>query len=168
MALLESLGFAPLKFVWQIVNFLILLFILKKLLYKPMLQMLDDRKKSIEDAINNAETAKVEAEALRKDYEARLAEAKQEAQEIIAKATKLGEEMKKDIVENAQNEAAKAIQKAQEEIVREKEQAIMALRDEVATLAVMAAGKVLGKAITVEDHEKLVKEFVQEVGDLKC
>ncbi len=168
MALLESLGFAPLKFVYQIVNFLILLFILKKLLYKPMLQMLDDRKKSIEDAINSAEVAKTEAEALRKDYEARLAEAKQEAQDIIAKATKLGEEMKKDIVTNAQNEANKAIQKAQEEIQREKDQAIGALRDEVATLAVLAAGKVLGKTITVEDHEKLVKEFVQEVGDLKC
>lgn len=98
MALLESLGFAPLKFVWQIVNFLILLFILNKLLYKPMLQMLDDRKKSIEDAINSAETAKAEAEALRKEYETRLAEAKKEAQDIIAKATKLGEEMKKKLL----------------------------------------------------------------------
>ncbi|ADG83723.1 F0F1 ATP synthase subunit B [Thermincola potens] len=168
MALLESLGFAPLKFVWQIVNFLILLFILNKLLYKPMLQMLDDRKKSIEDAINSAETAKAEAEALRKEYETRLAEAKKEAQDIIAKATKLGEEMKKEIVANAQEEANKAIRKAQEEIAREKDAAVAALRDEVATLAVMAAGKVLGKAISVEDHEKLVKDFVQEVGGLKC
>lgn len=167
-AILESLGFEFPKFLWQVVNFLILLFILKKFAYKPLLNMLDERKKSIEDAINNAETAKVEAEKLRKDYESRLAEAKQEAQDIIAKATKLGEEMKKDIVTNAQEEATKAIQRAQEEIAREKDQAIAALRNEVATLAVMAAGKVLGKAVSVEDHQKLVQDFVSEVGDLKC
>ena len=167
-AILESLGFEFPKFLWQVVNFLILLFLLKKFAYKPILDMLDERKKSIEDAINNAETAKNEAEKMRKEYETRLAEAKQEAQEIMAKATKLGEEMKREIVENAQSEATKAIQKAQEEINREKDLAIAALRDEVAVLAVMAAGQVLGKAISVEDHEKLVKEFVSEVGDLKC
>jgi len=104
---------------------------------------------------------------LRKEYEARLAEARQEAQDVIVKATKLGEEMKNDIVANAQAEATKAIQRAQEEIGREKDQAIAALRDEVATLAVMAAGKVLDKSISVEDHKKLVNEFVSEVGDLQ-
>lgn len=166
--ILSSLGFEFPKFIWQLVNFLILLWILKKFAYKPILNMLDERKKSIEDAINNAETAKNEAEKLRKEYETRLAEAKQEAQDVIAKATKFGEEMKKEMMASAQEEAAKAIQKAQEEIGREKEQAIAALRDEVAVLAVMAAGKIIGKTITVEDHEKLVKEFVTEVGELKC
>lgn len=166
--ILTGLGFEFPKFLWQIVNFLILLFLLKKFAYKPILNMLDERTKTIEDAISNAETAKTEAEKLRKEYETRLAEAKQEAQEVMAKATKLGEEMKNEIVTNAQNEAAKAVQKARDEITREKDQAIASLRDEVAVLAVMAAGKVLGKSITVEDHEKMVKEFVAEVGDLKC
>lgn len=166
--ILASLGFDFNKFMWQIANFLVLLFLLKKFAYKPVLAMLDERKKSIEDAISNAESAKTDAEKMRKEYEARLAEAKQEAQDIIAKATKLGEDMKNEIVANAQSEATKAIQRAQDEISREKDQAIAALRDEVAVLAVMAAGKVLGKAIAVEDHEKLVKEFVAEAGDLKC
>ncbi len=165
--MLEALGFQTGKFLWSIVNFLVLLFILKKLLYKPLLQMLDERKNAIEEAITNAETAKTEAEKLRKDYETRLAEARQEAQDIIAKATKLGEEVKQEIVTSAQNEATKAIQRAQEEIARERDRAVAALRDEVATLAVLAAGKVIGKTITVEDHAKLVKEFVEEVGDLQ-
>ena len=166
-AILEGLGFQTGKFLWTIVNFLILLFILKKLLYKPLLQMLDERKNSIEVAINNAETAKIEAEKLRKDYETRLAEARQEAQDVIAKATKIGEEMKQEIVTSAQNEANKAIQRAQEEISRERDLAVAVLRDEVATLAVLAAGKIIGKTITVEDHAKMVKEFVEEVGDLQ-
>lgn len=166
--ILTSLGFQFDKFIWQVVNFFILLFLLKKFAFKPIMNMLDERKQSIEDAINNAESAKAESEKLRQEYETRLAEAKQDAQEIIAKATKLGEQMKNEIVSNAQNEANKAVQRAQEEIAREKDQAISALRDEVAVLAVMAAGKVLGKAISVEDHEKLVQEFVAEAGDLKC
>ena len=166
--ILASLGFDFTKFMWQIANFLVLMFLLKKFAYKPVLNMLDERRKSIEDAINNAETAKTEAEKMRKQYEAHLAEAKQEAQDIIAKATKLGEEMKNEIVANAQSEATKAIQRAQDEISREKDQAIAALRDEVAVLAVMAAGKIIGKAIAVEDHQKLVNEFVAEAGDLKC
>lgn len=166
--ILLSLNFDFGKFMWAVANFLILLFLLKKFAYKPVLNILDERKNAIEAAINNAETARTEAEKLRKEYETRLAEAKQEAQDIIAKAAKLGEETKAEIVANAQNEATKAIQRAQEEITREKEQAIAALRDEVAVLAVMAAGKVLGKSITVEDHAKLVKEFVAEAGDIKC
>lgn len=167
-AILDSLGFDLGKFIWAIVNFLILLVILNKFAYKPIIKMLDDRKKSIEDSLTQAEKAKDDAEKLQKEYQTQLMEAKKEAQEIMEKATKLGEQMREEIVANAQSEANKAIQRAQEEINREKEKAVATLRDEVANLAVLAAGKVLDKAISVEDHEKMVKEFVAEVGDLKC
>jgi len=160
--------FDPITFGWQILNFLVLLAILNKLLYKPMLNMLAERKKTIQDSLDKAESARAEAEKLQAQYQSQLLQAKKEAQEIIEKATKMGEEMKEDIVNNAKNEADKAIKKAQEEIAREKNQAVAALRQEIATLAVLAAGKVVGKAITVQDHEKMVKEFIEEVGDLKC
>lgn len=167
-AIADALGFDVTRFFWAVVNFLILLVILNKFAYKPIIKMLDDRKKSIEDSLTQAESAKDEAIRLQKEYQAQLMESKKEAQEIIEKASKLGEQMREEIVANAQSEASKAIQRAQEEIVREKEKAVAALRDEVANLAVLAAGKVLGKAITVQDHEQMVKEFVAEVGDLKC
>jgi len=167
-AILDSLGFVTGKFIWAIVNFLILLVVLNKFAYKPVIKMLDDRKNSIEDSLTKAEKAKDDAEKLQKEYQTQLMEAKKEAQEIMEKATKLGEQMREEIVANAQSEANKAIQRAQEEISLEKEKAVAALRDEVANLAVMAAGKVLGKAITVADHEKMIKDFVAEVGDLKC
>ncbi|MDA8234927.1 MAG: F0F1 ATP synthase subunit B [Clostridia bacterium] len=155
-------------FAWQIVNFLVLLAILNKLLYKPMLNMLAERKRTIKDSLEKAEAARAEADKLQSQYQAQLLQAKREAQEIIEKATKMGEDMKEDIVKNAKNEADKAIKKAQDEISREKNQAVAALREEVATLAVLAAGKVVGKAITVQDHEQMVKEFIAEAGDLKC
>lgn len=155
-------------FAWSFVNFIALLYILNKILYKPMLQMLEDRKRTIAESFQQAESARQEADRIKHQYQAQLAEAKKESQEIIERATKMGEEMREDIVKNAKAEAEKALKQAQNEIAREKNQAVAALRQEVATLAVLAAGKVVGKSISVEDHEKMVKEFVDEVGDLPC
>lgn len=163
----EALGFDVNKFIWALINFLILVFLLKKFAYKPVLNMLDERKRSIEESLSRAEKARDEAERMQKEYEAQLAQAREEAQRIIEQATKLGEQMKEEILANAQAEASKAIQRAQEEIAREREKAVAALREEVANLAVLAAGKVLGRAISVEDHEKMIKEFIAEVGDLQ-
>lgn len=153
---------------WSFVNFLALLYILNKLLYKPMLQMLDDRKRTIAESFQQAESARQEADRIKGQYQGQLAEAKKEAQEIIERATKMGEEMREDIVKNAKVEADRAIKQAHTEITREKNQAVAALRQEVASLAVLAAGKVVGKSISVQDHEKMVQEFVDEVGDLPC
>ncbi|MFZ3171002.1 MAG: F0F1 ATP synthase subunit B [Carboxydocellales bacterium] len=155
-------------FAWSFVNFIALLYILNKVLYKPMLKMLDDRKRTIAESFQQAESTRQEADQVKGQYQAQLTLAKKEAQEIIERATKMGEEMKDDLVKNAKTEADKALKQAQTEIIREKNQAISALRQEVATLAVLAAGKVVGKSISVEDHEKMVKEFVDEVGDLPC
>ncbi|MDN5292875.1 MAG: F-type H+-transporting ATPase subunit b [Eubacteriales bacterium] len=166
-AIAEALGFDVNKFIWALINFLILVFLLKKFAYKPVLNMLDERKRSIEESLTRAEKARDEAERMQKEYEAQLAQAREEAQRIIEQATKLGEQMKEEILANAQAEASKAIQRAQEEIAREREKAVVALREEVANLAVLAAGKVLGRAISVEDHEKMIKEFIAEVGDLQ-
>lgn len=166
--LLNALGFDVGKFLWGVFNFLVLLVILNKFAYKPVIKMLDERKKSVEDSLNQAEKAQQEAERIQKEYQAQMAAAKQEAQEIIEKANKMGDQVKAEIVTKAQDQANKTIQQAQEEIARAKNQAVAELRDEVANLTILAAGKVLGRAISVEDHEKMIKDFVAEVGDLKC
>ncbi|AVX19546.1 MAG: F0F1 ATP synthase subunit B [Bacillota bacterium] len=155
-------------FVWSFINFFVLLAILNKLLYKPMLQMLEERKKTISESMQQAEQARAEAERIKQEYAEQLAQAKKESQEIIARAERMGEEMREELVRNARAEADKALKAAQEEIAREKAKAVAQLRAEVANLAVLAAGKVVGKSITVEDHEKMVKEFIDEVGDLPC
>lgn len=153
--------------VWAIINFLILVAILNKFLYKPVTKMLDERKEEVVNNLNKAEQAKEEAEKLKEDYALRIKNAKTEAQEIIARANKLGEETKNEIVTQAKAEAEKVSVKAQEEIRLEKTKALAELRDEVATLAVLAAGKILGKNIELRDHEKMVKDFVKEVGEVQ-
>lgn len=153
--------------IFAVINFFVLLFILKKFLYGPILGMLDKRKEEVVNNLSQAEAAKVEAQKLKDEYAAQIKNAKNEAQEIINKATQIGEKTKSDIVTEARDEAAKVSAKAQEEIKREKTQALNELRSEVANLAVLAAGKIIGKSIDVKDHEKMVNNFVKEVGEAK-
>ncbi len=157
----------PSTLIFALINFLILLFCLKKFLYKPLFNMLDERASTIAKNVDDAEQAREEANALKAEYEASLKEAQTKAQEIIQNANKLGEETRAEIIAKAREEAARASEKAREEINREKEQALKDLRAEVADLAVDAASKIIGRNVTIADHENLVNEFIKEVGDAK-
>ena len=156
----------PSTLIFALINFFILLFCLKKFLYKPLFNMLDERASTIAKNVDDAEQARNEANALKAEYEASLKEAQTKAQEIIQNANKL-EETRAEIIAKAREEAARASEKAREEINREKEQALKDLRAEVADLAVDAASKIIGRNVTIADHENLVNEFIKEVGDAK-
>lgn len=158
----------PYKIGWTAVNFFVLLAILYKFGFAPVAKMLEDRTNTIESSLKHAEELHVEVEQLRKEANNNLAESRIEAQEIIARANKVSEENKNEIVAKAQAEATNMIQKARVEIQSEKEQAINELRDASVTLAIMAAEKVLGRALTEEDHKNMVKNFINEAGDLLC
>ena len=114
----------PSTLIFALINFFILLFCLKKFLYKPLFNMLDERAATIAKNVDDAEQARDEANALKAEYEASLKEAQTKAQEIIQNANKLGEETRAEIVAKAREEAARASEKAREEINREKEQAL--------------------------------------------
>lgn len=152
--------------IYAIINFLVLVAILNKFLYKPILGMLDVRKQEIVNKYDQAEKARGEALAMKDEYAREMQNVKREAQEIIVKASKLAEDTGASLISEAREESAKLMKKAQAEIRLEKEKAKAELRDEVASLAVMAAGKVLDKTMKVEDHQKLIHDFVNEVGDV--
>lgn len=150
--------------VWSIINFLVLVAILNKFLYKPILGMLDARKTEIQSKYQQADEARNEALKVKEEYLKEMQNAKREAQEIITKAGKLGEDTKEEIIAEARENATKVSKKALEEIRLERDKAKAELRDEVAALAVLAAGKILDKTIQPEDHAKMIQEFVSEVG----
>lgn len=154
------------EFTWAVINFLVLLFILYKLFYKPVLTFLENRRSEIARNLAEAEHAREKADEILNQYREKLARAEKEAQEIIARATKAGEEERIKLIEQGHNEAAALLEKARAEIRKERDEALAALRKEIATLAVMAAGKILGRTVTKEDHEKLVDEFLSEVGEV--
>lgn len=151
--------------VWAIINFFILVAVLNKFLYKPLLGMLEKRKEEIIRNLENAKAAEAEAMKLKEDYSKTIELSRHEAQEILDKAARLGEETKDKIIEQAKTEAGKIAVKAQNTIRLEKEEALTQLRFEVSSLVVEAAGRILERTITKEDQEKMIRNIIQEVGD---
>ena len=159
------MSFSVSDMIWAIINFLVLLAILNKFLYKPLLKTMDNRMEQIEKDLYSAELAKKEAKDIKEEYTNQMEQAKTEAQQIIEKANKLGEETRETLVNQAREETSKMTEKAREMIRLEKDEALNQLRDEVSTLVVMVAGKVIDKTIDKEAHEKLIQDFIEEVGD---
>lgn len=157
----------------QIINFLILVAILTKVAYKPLMKVLADRQAKIAESLETAEREKASAEELKREYQVQLAAARTQAQEIVDKAVKLAEQTKEEILEEARTENARLLKVAQEEITRERDRALSEMRNEVVALSVLAAEKVIGRNLDAEINGKLVTEFIdkldkEKIGGLPC
>lgn len=152
--------------IWAIVNFLVILFILYKFGYNPVIKFLDNRSEEIARNISTAERNRAESEAILREYQEKIAAARQEAQDIVARATKAGEEERAAILSQARDESAALLEKARQEIQRERDEAIFALRREVSDLAIMAAEKILGRNVDQADSRRMVDDFLNEVGEI--
>ncbi len=157
------LEISPGLMIWTLITFGLLLLVLKFFAFGPIQNMIDKRRQAIAESIEAAEQTRREAERLLAEYRESIANAKHEAEEIIERAHKVGESTKSDIVHEAREQAQKEVDDAREQIQRETRKAIRELKDEVADLAIMAAGKVTSKSITKEDHLRLVDEALSEV-----
>ncbi|MCC5464225.1 F0F1 ATP synthase subunit B [Pelosinus baikalensis] len=157
----------------QIVNFLLLVVILAKFAYKPLMQGLADRQQKIADAIDTAERDRREAEQLKLEYKQHLVEARAKAQAIVETAEKLAEENKEEILKSARAESAHILQKAQEEVMRERELALAQLRSEVVAMSMAAATKIVKEKMDTELNASIVSDFIekldeQKIGGLPC
>ncbi len=157
------LEIVPGLMIWTLITFVILLLVLKKFAFGPIQNMIDKRRDAIAESIKAADETRREAERLLAEYRESIANAKHEAEEIIERAHKVGETTKADIVNEAREQAQKEVDDARDQIQRETRKAIQELKDQVADLAILAAGKVTSKAITREDHLRLVDEALSEV-----
>lgn len=153
---------------WSAVNFLILLSLIYKFAYGPINNMLEQRSATIEGSLKHAEEVKIEVDQMRKEAQTNLTESRKEAQDIVARATKAADDAKNEILAKAKEEANGMKNKATAEIKAATDQAKAELKDTAANLAIMAAEKVLSRAITEDDHKRMVKDFVNEAGDLLC
>lgn len=152
----------------QIFHFLLLLVLLRLVAYKPLLRILEERQKWVAGRIAQAEQAHAEAEKIKADLEAEMRRAREQAQAIIDKATKAGEEQAQNIIAQAKAEAERLKEGALADIQREKEKAVAELRDQVASLAILVAGKVIKEGLDAKAHERLVQDAIKEVGHLPC
>lgn len=151
----------------QIINFLILMAILAKFAYKPIVKALEARQEKIKADIEAAEQGKLAAEQIKKEYQAQLAQARNEAQNIVEKAVKIAQQNKDEILEEAKAENARLLNAAREEIQREREHALAQLRNEVVALSVAAATKIVKQNLDEQANKKLVEDFIANLDDCK-
>ncbi len=148
---------------WTIIIFVALIFILKKVAWKPILEALHKREHDIHEALDNAAKANKEAERLLAENKTQLARINEETTKLMNEARQSAEQMKSQIIQQANDSARQLTERAKAEIERDKEAAIQSLRKEVATLAIQAAGKILDETLDENKHRKLVDNFLTEL-----
>lgn len=148
--------------IWTIGTFLILLFILNKAAWKPILGALEAREKNIKDNIESARKAREDADRSIEEYRQKLAEAHAEAQSTVAKARQDAERVGEELKAKYKVEAEAMLDKARKQIDLEKQAALTEIRNEVAGLAIAAAEKVISKSLDSDDHRRLIMESLKE------
>ena len=150
---------------YQLVAFVTLLYFVSRFALKPLMGIMEKREQIINEQIDSAENNRKEAEAFIAQQREELDKARHEAQDIIQSAKKLSEQQGQDIIQAARKDAERVKESALAEIQREKELAVSALREQVASLSVLIATKVIEKELDATEQEKLVQEYLKEVGE---
>lgn len=157
----------------QILNFLILVVLLRAFCYKPVVNLIKARQDKIQASIDKADSEVAEADKLLNDYKAKLAAANVRAEEIVRNAQKRASEERESQRAAVQREIEQMREAAKIEIQRDRERAMQQLRSDVVNLSIVAAGKILSKDLDKTENEQLVTEFVDKldkdkIGDLPC
>jgi F-type H+-transporting ATPase subunit b len=147
-------------FWFTLVLFGLFAFILGKFAWKPLLQMIGEREKTVREQVEGAEKARIEAQALLDKRQDMLKEATREREEMIARATQEAEHVKGALMGKARAEAEQIVHKALAQIEREKTKAILELRSQVADIAMTAAERIVRSSLTPEVQRKLVDETI--------
>lgn len=152
---------------WTILNFLILLLLLGKVAWKPIMKALEARETTINDALNRAEVAKSEAERILAENQNSLRKAEEESQRVLRESREYAERMQAEAMQKAQDESRRLLEQASKEIERNKQQALNELRTEVATLAVGAAEKILNESLDADRHKRLVDNYLTQAAQVQ-
>ncbi|MDX2129509.1 MAG: F0F1 ATP synthase subunit B [Chloroherpetonaceae bacterium] len=148
---------------WTAITFLVLLFVLRKIAWGPILAALDEREKNIQSAIERAEIARKEAEKILIENREILKKAEIEAEKIIKDARNYGEKLAQDIRDKASAEARKMVTDAKVEIENEKQLALSQLRNEVSDLAIKGAEMIIRNTLDAEKHKNVIASIIDEM-----
>lgn len=158
----EALGLNLPQMIAQIVNFFVLLFILRAVAYKPILKMLDERKQKIAEGLNAAEIARAEAASAQANIQAQLDAARRDGQEIVANAQNISTRIQADAREQSAKDREASLERARVEIQQERDRAIADLRGEFADITVRAAEKVINQSLDRQAHQRVIDETLAE------
>lgn len=157
----------------QMLNFLILVVVLRLVAYKPIVKMLEERSQRIAGSIRKADEDAAAAEATLKEYKAQLATARAKAQEIMDKAEKRAQDEHAEKIQATKAEIKQMKDNAQEQLQRERSQAVEVLKGQMVALSMAAAQKIVSRNMDAAENEALVSEFIEQldkdkIGDLPC
>ena len=158
-----GVNFFTMIFAW--INLVILYVFLKKLLFKPVKNMIDSRQKEIDDMYSEAEGAKSSANEMKAQYEEKIASADAESEEILRRAVRRAELREEEILREADKKAARVMERAEEQIELEKKRAVNDVKNEVSSIALGIAEAVIERDIDKKDHDSLIDEFIDKLGE---
>ena len=157
MQVQELVGIIPWTFVAQICNLFIQMYLIKRFLFKPVHEILEKRRAAADAEI---------IQAIRAEYERNMQDARQKANEILDSARNTAAIQSEKILKEAQDQTFAMKNKAEKEIAQEKKKAVNEVKGEIGDMAVEIAGKVIEREINEKDHEKLIDEFISNVGEV--
>lgn len=154
---------------WQIIfnisNTVILFLVLRHFLFEPVKKFMDERTNGIQETLDIAEQKNIEAQKLSEECRLKLEKAHDEGREILKNSTQNAEKKAEEIIILAKEDAKKIKDKAQKDIEQERERTVQSLKGDVASIAILAAGKIINKTIDENDNRNLIDEVINEIGD---
>ena len=158
-----GVNFWTMIFAWC--NLLILYFVLRKLLFVPIKNMIDARQQEIDGMYSDAERSREDASAMKADYEEKISRAQEESEEILKNAVRRAQLREEEILREANDKAARVMKRAEEQVEMEKKRAINEVKNEVSDMAIGIASAVIERDIDRKEHEALIDEFIRTMGE---
>ena len=158
-----GVNFWTMLFAWC--NLLILYLFLRKILFKPVKDMIDSRQKEVDDMYADAEKARTDADALKSVYDEKIGRATEESEEIRRKALRAAQLKEEEIIKEADEKAERIIERAREEVELEKKRAINEVKNEVSGLAIGIASAVIERDVSESEHKAFIDSFIDGIGE---
>ena len=150
---------------FTLLNFLAVLIVGKKFLWGPVVKLIQDRQKEIDDMYADADAARSNAQAMEQEYKQKLSAATETGERMVKEAVARGQSREEEIIRQANAEAGAILDKAAADIAMEKKKAINDAKDEISDMALAIAEKIVGREISAADQDKLVDDFLKELGE---
>ena len=159
--ILADFGVQPVYLAAQVVNFIVLLLILKKFLYRPILKVLEDRKKTVSESLINAEQIEVQLQVTEQESAKKLSEVSKQAKMILDNASNTANQIIADAHEKAKADIESMIEKGKENIIVEREMMKKEMSEELAGLVLLGVERIAGKALDQPDHMKIFDQTIE-------
>ena len=159
------LGVNPWTALFILLNTLTIYFVAKKFLFVPVMNIIAERQKEIDDMYSAAGNAQAQAEAMQEEYRQKLSSAQATSDRIVKEAVSRGQAREEEIIRKANAEAAAIMDKASADIAQEKKKALNDAKDEISEMAMAIAGKVVGRELNAADQQSLLDSFIDGLGD---